>query len=132
MMRMLCQRPRVSPALALALVLLTPAFGAPAQGSPASDALKQADRDGDGHIDRREFQVRMMDVFFMLDADKNGRLVPSEVPDVGGAAFERADKNDDGALHEEEFQDARAADFDRADANDDGSLTPQEAAAYGR
>jgi hypothetical protein len=121
---------------AVALSTLLLAFGvasaAGAQGEPSMKALETADRNGDGEIDRREFNERMVDVFFRLDADKNGVLAPSEVPDVAPESFEGADRNGDGVLQDEEFMDARAIDFDRADDDDDGTLDAGEAAMYGR
>lgn len=112
------------PMLVLMLVVLgvAPAF--------ANQGVEAADRNDDGEVDRREFEERMVDVFFMMDADKNGGLAPSEVPRVTSAAFRRVDLDGDGKLQLEEFLEARAADFERADADDDGRLDAMEATAY--
>lgn len=116
--------------VALSALLLSGLAPTSAHAQGSEKALRTADRNGDGRIDRREFNERMMDVFFALDADKNGSLAPSEVSDVSPEDFRRADRDGNGALQVEEFMDARAIDFDRADDNDDGTLSPAEAAGY--
>lgn len=114
---------------AFALLFAVGAAG-PVRAQQAVGAVELADRNDDGAVDRREFEVRMVDVFFMLDADKDGGLVPAELPRLSAEAFRRADKDGDGRLELPEFQEARAADFERADSDDDGMLNPVEAAAY--
>jgi len=96
--------------------------------SDAADAHRASDTNGDGVVDRREFNVRMVDVFYHLDRDKNGRLSRAEVPEAADAAFAAADANGDGQLQMQEFLHARSRDFERADADGDGSLSPPEAA----
>lgn len=103
-----------------------------AQDAEPRKAVAVADRNEDGEVDRREFGDRIVDVFFMLDVDKDGRLVPSELSGLTPAEFRRADTNGDGALQLEEFLEARSADFERADADGDGTLTASEIRAYDR
>jgi hypothetical protein len=116
--------------VALSTLLLSGLAPTLAQAQGSEKALRTADRNGDGRIDRREFNERMMDVYFALDADKNGVLAPSEVSGVSAEDFQRADRDRDGALQVEEFMDARAIDFDRADDDDDGTLSAAEADGY--
>ena len=112
-------------AIALALALHAfPAFADPT----LEDAYRSADRNGDGLLDRREFQQRMVDVFFMSDRDKNGKLEPSELPAASSEVFARADTNGGGQLELAEFLDARAMDFEAADTDGDGALSAAEAA----
>ena len=122
---------RIHRAFFLAVGIL--ACAAASSADPALErALDHADRNGDGRVDRREFDARMVDVFFALDADKDGALVIGELPGCSAEVFAAADANGDGVLQLEEFLEARAHDFDRADADDDGALDPAEAEAYGR
>lgn len=108
------------PLVALGLLALAPS------AALAQNAHARADRNGDGVVDRREFHERMVDVFYFLDADKDGGLTSAEVKKVTPEAFGRADRNGDGKLQMQEFLDARAMDFDAADANDDAVLDPTE------
>ncbi len=111
----------------VALVCAGPAFGA---ATTTEGAHGQADRNGDGVVDRREFQLRMVDVFYLQDADKDGRLTRAELPGASAKVFTVADRNGDGALDMKEFLAARAQDFARADADGDGGLSVAEAASY--
>ncbi|MDX1650265.1 MAG: EF-hand domain-containing protein [Myxococcota bacterium] len=123
---------RMVAAAAPAAFALLLAAGAtqPVRAQATGQAVVVADRNDDGIVDRREFEERMVDVFFILDVDKDGGLVAAEVPRVGPEAFARADRNGDGRLQLPEFLEARAADFERADRDDDGGLNATEAAAY--
>ena len=111
---------------ALASLATASAF---AQGSTRS-AHGASDANGDGVVDRREFQQRMVDVFYFQDANRDGRLEPTELPKLSPKAFAAADMNRDGALQLEEFLNARSRDFTAADRNGDGSLSLDEASAF--
>jgi len=92
--------------------------------------IRSCDKNGDGQIDREEYFVRMTDVFFLVDANKDGYLVLQEilqaVPDANPERIKSADKNGDGKIDLHEFQNALSKDFERADLNGDGVLDKDE------
>jgi Ca2+-binding EF-hand superfamily protein len=119
--------------LTLALALLATSAGADAS-KPKHDpraAHAQADQNGDGQIDRREFHLRMVEIFFHADADKNGFMKPEELNRATGLEedFSKADKNGDGKIMLYEFIEFRVDLFDEADADSNGSLSVDEVVA---
>lgn len=119
--------------LTLALVLST--TSAQANGPrPTHDpraAHAQTDLNGDGQIDRREFQLRMVEVFFHADADKTGFLKPEELNEatVIEEDFSEADMDGDGKISLYEFIEYRFDDFDEADTDGNGLLSVEEVIA---
>ena len=75
--------------LAIAIAAAPGASRAGAEG--VKESMKQADRNGDGKIDRGEFHQRMVDVFYQMDANRDGYLVQSELKGVDAVGFESAD-----------------------------------------
>ena len=114
--------------LAAALLLPGGAF-APARAAEQGEDFAITDRNSDGFIDRGEFYERMVEQFFFADANRDGRLVPAELPGVTAEVFKGADRDADGVLSLPEFTEAREADFDQADTNKDGLLSRAEAEA---
>ena len=121
--------------LTLALVLFATSSSADdPKPDPAHDpraAHAQADQNGDGQIDRREFHLRMVEIFFHADADKNGFMKPEELNRATGLEedFSKADKNGDGKIMLHEFIEFRVDLFDEADADSNGSLSVDEVVA---
>ncbi|OAP38558.1 hypothetical protein AU381_23690 [Sinorhizobium glycinis] len=113
-------------------VVLTTAFAlcqlvsATAQDRPA--AMKQGqmdrlDRDGNGAVDRSEYQAFMTMAFESLDKNKDGSLRSDEVAQALNAQqFAATDRNGDGKLSQSEFLNRVMADFKAADRSGDGSL----------
>ncbi len=124
--RVMRRRTGVGCAVLLLVWVAAPALG---QGTDR-EAHRAADRNGDGVLDRQEFHQRMVDIFYLQDANKDGRLAPAELPGLDPKAFARADVNGNGSLELGEFLNARAQDFDAADKNGDGGLSAEEAATY--
>lgn len=86
-----------------------------------------ADRNKDGVIDRGEFHVRMVEVFYHADTDRDGLLVLPELERIDEAMVYRpADRDGDGKLTLSEYVDHRFEGFDAADTNDDGVLSVSE------
>ncbi len=89
------------------------------------------DKNGDGKIDRAEFQEWMVDVFFHRDKNRKGYLVFEDVQDVMSAKiFKASNKNGDGKLTLQEFLNAVFQDFEAADVNKKGALTMEEFEVY--
>jgi Ca2+-binding EF-hand superfamily protein len=119
--------------LTLALVLSTSPAGSE-DSAPSHDpkaAHAKADLDGDGYIDRREFHLRMVEVFYHADVDKTGFLKPEELnkATVFEEDFSEADRDGDGKVSLYEFIEYRFDDFDEADTDSNGLLCVEEVIA---
>jgi Ca2+-binding EF-hand superfamily protein len=109
------------------MVNITPAVGAERLDANATMAL--TDKNKDIRIDREEFHLRMTEVFFLADVDKDGQLTFAElvaVEKVDPEAFKRADRDGNGKLSVYEFMYVIHRDFDAADKNQDGVIDLQE------
>ena len=120
-------------AWAVAALVLIPVLAAYAQDRKKLDRqtiVNSCDRNLDGRIDREEWHVRLTEVFFFIDGNKDGFVVLDEVKatmrEANPERFKAADKDGDGRLSLSEFHKAVAKDFDEADLNDDGVLDPSE------
>ena len=112
----------------LALVLSTTSAQADTPKHDPRAAHAQADLNGDGQIDRREFHLRMVEVFFHADTDKSGFLKPEELnkATVLEEDFSEADKDGDGKITLYEFTEYRFHGFDEADTDSNGLLSVEE------
>jgi Ca2+-binding EF-hand superfamily protein len=114
----------------LASVLLA-VGAAPAVADAVDDDAKEAhaetDRNGDGSIDRNEFYIRMVEIFYAADTDKDGVLVLPELQKIDeDMVYEPADTDGDGKVTLSEYVDHRFESFDDADVNSDGLLSVSE------
>ncbi len=95
------------------------------------ERFRAHDTNGDGRIDREEFQQWMVDVFYHHDKSHKGYLV---LADVQGAmrpeAFKAANRKGDGKLTLPEFLNTVFQDFEAADVNKNGALTIEEFERY--
>jgi hypothetical protein len=120
-------------ALIVAAALTCPADLLYAQ-APAPDwreSFRAHDKNGDGRIDRAEFQNWIVDGFYFRDTGRKGYLVQA---DLQGAAspevFKAMNRKGDGKLTLNEYLNALFQDFTAADRNQDGALTQAEIEAY--
>ena len=101
------------------------------EGLDEKEQFKAHDLNGDGRLDRAEFQEWMVDVFFARDQGKKGYLA---IDDVRGAmtpqVFNAMNRNGDGKLSLPEFLNALFQDFQAIDTGRDGSITIEEIEAY--
>ena len=115
----------------LALFLLDgPAI---AQTRPAPDTktwVKDHDRNGDGRIDREEFQQAVVEAFFFRDKNKSGYLTIEELKEAAPEAVKAANRKGDGKLTLQEYVNAFFKDFEAADTDKDGQLTVEEIDIY--
>ena len=122
-----------------AIVALGMAGGATAletEGNPSVShdpraAHAEADRNGDGYIDREEFHHRMVEVFFHGDRDKDGYMSFEEMDRavVVTEDWSKIDTDGDGRIALYEFTRARFIDYDEVDTDRDGRLSVEEVAA---
>ncbi len=89
------------------------------------------DRNGDHMVDRVEFRINKMKVFYLRDTDEDGYLSFGEVL-LSSTAFNAGDRDGDGRISGIEFVDAPFTAFDAYDANGDGLLTLEEFANFAR
>ena len=124
-------------ALLLPLALLVAGDGAFAQTDVEGlrydprAAHAEVDQNGDGQIDHEEFHLRLVEIFFHADRDKDGSLSFEEIE--AGIVFpegaRRADRNDDGRISLHEFMSRRFRDFASVDEDGDELLSADEVVA---
>jgi Ca2+-binding EF-hand superfamily protein len=106
---------------------------AEAQGPDWRERFRAHDHNGDGRIDRAEFQEWMVDVFYQRDQGRKGYLT---VDDVRGAmtpeVFKAINRKHDGKLALAEFLNAMFQDFQAIDTGQAGSITIEQIDAYVR
>ena len=106
-------------------------FAALADDRPTHDprsAHKEADTNGDGHVDRAEFHARMVEIFFHGDANKDGYMMPAELEKTVAFPddFRDADRDGDGRYSLYEFIEVRFYDFRLVDTDHNGLLSVEE------
>jgi Ca2+-binding EF-hand superfamily protein len=82
-------------ALAMGALMLTGASLAQADELTPQQAFERADLDNDGNVDIEEFRGRKIEVFILLDANGDGLIVLSEVPEKHKDKFPKVDKDKD-------------------------------------
>ncbi len=100
---------------------------------PVQAAFDEADRNGDGNIDHEEFHLRIVELYFFADLDKDGLVEPEELDETTlfTEDIEATDKNDDGKISLHEFVARRFIMFRSVDANENSMLSMEEVkAAY--
>ncbi|MGC9317537.1 MAG: EF-hand domain-containing protein [Armatimonadota bacterium] len=133
--------------VAVAMVVAAPDGDDPAAPEPngrAKTFLERHDANGDGTIDRDEFQGRE-NAFLRMDANGDGSITPEELQarrwqgrqrlgrdrqQMWEQMLQRFDENNDGALSEDEFGGPKII-FTALDKNADGMVTSAEAAERG-
>jgi Ca2+-binding EF-hand superfamily protein len=87
------------------------------------------DVNGDGAIDRTEFDVNKIQVISAFDANRNGRLERDEVR-ISDENFQAADLDGDGQISGYEFNESPFGKFEALDADGDGLVTREEFRAF--
>ncbi len=124
--------------LIVATVFILGFFGGKALAQTAMQAkpdwkerFRAHDRNGDGRVDRAEYQEWMIEVFYVHDKARKGYLIVEDVREVMSVeSFKAANRKGDGKLVLREFLNSVFVDFDAADVNKNGSVTMEEVEAY--
>jgi len=101
---------------------------------PAPDwreGFRAHDKNGDGRIDRAEFQNWVVDAFYFRDAGRKGYLVQADLQGLASpAVFQALNRKGDGKLTLREYLNALFQDFAAIDVDQNGSITVQEIEVY--
>jgi Ca2+-binding EF-hand superfamily protein len=102
--------------------------------TPAPDwreGFRAHDKNGDGRIDRAEFQAWVVEAFYFRDAGRKGYLVQADLQGRGSAeVFKAINRKGDGRLTLNEYLNALFQDFAAIDVNQNGAITVEEIEAY--
>jgi Ca2+-binding EF-hand superfamily protein len=119
--------------LVLAILSLVAADAVWAEAKPSMNSegiMDITDLNRDGRIDIEEYHDRITDVYFFLDADKDGKLTVVEIqrgiPSLDPDVIDNADVNGDTIITIYELRYVLYKDFDIMDKDKDGSLDKQE------
>ena len=114
----------------VSLVAVNTAWSEAKQSMNSERIMDVTDLDGDDRIDLEEYRHRITDVYFFLDADKDGILTVVEIqrsfPDFDAALINKADVNGDATITIYEFRYVLYKDFEGMDKNNDGGIDRQE------
>jgi hypothetical protein len=114
----------------VSLVAVNTAWSEANQSVDSEGIMDITDLDGNDRIDLEEYRDRITDVYFFLDANKDGKLTVVEIqrsfPNLNPAVIDNADVNGDTIITIYEFRYVLYKDFDMMDKNNDGSLDKQE------
>lgn len=126
-------------AMRIALLLLVLAFGASAASAKGPDmsdthaeaAFAEADTNGDGRIDPEEFHLRIVEIFFFVDIDRDGYVSHEEIDAATLVKQDMSvtDRNGDGRISLHEFVRARFVLYRDADLDEDHLLSLEEVQA---
>lgn len=101
---------------------------------PAPDwreGFRAHDKNGDGRIDRAEFQDWVVDGFYFRDQGRKGYLVQADLQGMASPeVFKAMNRKGDGKLTLREYLNALFQDFAAIDVNQNGSITVQEIEVY--
>jgi Ca2+-binding EF-hand superfamily protein len=118
--------------VATAFVVLAGLADAQAPARPDwKESFKIHDKNGDGRIDRAEFQGWMVEAFYFRDTGHKGYLVLADLQGtLSPEVFKALNRKGDGRLNMQEFLNALFLDFAAIDVNGNGFITIEEIEAY--
>ena len=124
---------RMALAVLCAAAALAPSGASIAQTTPMPDVkawVKQHDKNGDGKLDRGEFQSAVVESFYFRDKNKSGYLAIEELKEGSPEALRAVKRKSSGQITLQEYVNATFRDFDAADTDGDGLLTAEEIETY--
>jgi len=114
----------------ISLIAADTAWSEAKQSMNSEGIMDITDLNEDDRIDIEEYRHRITDVYFFLDADKDGKLTVVEIqrgiPNLDPDLIDNTDVNGDTIITIYEFRYVLYKDFDAMDKNQDGSLDQQE------
>jgi len=106
------------------MAILAPQISAAAESDTAK-LFQTLDTNGDKQIDRGEFNIQAMEIFYNIDKNKDGFLSLDEVL-MSEASFAGLDRQGKGKVSGFTFIDSEIMDFDKIDSDGDGFITFEE------
>ena len=95
------------------------------------ESFRLHDRNGDGRIDRAEFQDWMVDAFYFRDRNHKGYLVQADLQGtLSPEVFKAMNRKGDGKLTLHEYLNALFQDFAAIDVGQNGVITVEEVEVY--
>ena len=95
------------------------------------EGFRVHDKNGDGRIDRAEFQNWIVDGFYFRDQGRKGYLVQADLQGTASPeVFKAINRKGDGKLTLGEYLNALFQDFAAIDVNQNGAITAQEIETY--
>lgn len=113
-----------------AFVCLPGSVGAQALTTDWREGFRAHDRNGDGRIDRAEFQAWVVEGFYFRDQGHKGYLVPEDLKGTSPERFKAMNRKGDGKLTMAEALNALFQDFAAIDADQNGTITMEQIEAY--
>jgi len=114
----------------ISLIAADTAWSEAKQSLNSEGIMDITDLNEDDRIDIEEYRHRITDVYFFLDANKDGKLTVVEIqrsmPNLHADLIDNTDVNGDTIITIYEFRYVLYKDFDAMDKNQDGSLDKQE------
>jgi hypothetical protein len=93
-------------------------------------AFSETDTNRDGGVDHEEYHIRIVEVFYFADTNKDGFLDATELKQLAFPEdFTAHDKDANGRVSLREFLRIRFADFPTTDRDGDGTLSVDEIVA---
>ena len=113
-----------------AVLILAATLAGPARAADDVEAIFAIfDSNGDGVIDRTEFDLNKIKVISVLDRNQDDHLDRDEVK-ISDEKFQTADQDGDGKISSFEFVESPLGKFEAFDADGDGIITLEEFRAY--
>ena len=88
------------------------------------------DTNKDGIVNRIEYRIKKMDIFFSRDKNRDRNLNREELSKMSTATFSAVDKDGDNLISAFEFNQADISKFEAVDLNNDGSITFDEFVSF--
>ncbi len=122
---------RILMAIMTVALLAIPVFAVSATPTDWKERFRAYDKNGDGRIDREEFQQWITESFYFRDTGRKGYLTADDLRGVvAPATLAALTRKTDGRLTLPELLNAAFRDFELADVDHDGSLTMEEIDRY--
>ncbi len=93
-------------------------------------AFNEADSNADGKLEIDEYVAYMVQRFALADKDRDGYLLPGDIPKAGAKKFQETDSDGDGRVSLGEAVGAKVISYFDADTDHDGMMSLAELLAF--